>query len=165
MATRRIREFLDGNHVRYVVISHSPAYTASQVAESAHVRGRILAKVVVVVVDHRLALAVVPSTRDVDMSLLQEATGTTDVRIADEAEFAERFEGCNLGAVPPFGNLFGLDTYVDRSLIQPPQIAFNAGTHTDVIVIDTDDYLALARPMLADIGAEPIGTHFYVSQI
>lgn len=165
MATRRIREYLDGNHVRYVVISHSPAYTASQVAESSHIRGKSLAKVVVVVVDGRLALAVVPSTKDVDMTRLQEEAGTSNVRLADETEFAHRFEGCNVGTVPPFGNLFGMDTFLDRSLMEPAHIAFSAGTHTDVIVMDTDDYFPLAKPILVDVSAEPIGSKFYVSQI
>lgn len=165
MATRRIREYLDGNHVRYVVISHSPAYTASQVAESTHIRGKSMAKVVVVVIDGRLALAVVPSTRDVDMMRLQEEAGTANVRLADEAEFARRFEGCNVGTVPPFGNLFGMDTYLDGSLMEPPHIAFNAGTHTEVIVMDTNDYLLLAKPIIANIGAEPLSNKFYIAQI
>lgn len=165
MATRRIREYLDGNHVRYVIISHSPAFTASQVAESTHIRGKSLAKTVVVAIDGHLALAVVPSTKDVDMARLQDQTGTQNVRLADEAEFASRFEGCSLGAAPPFGNLFGMDTYIDRTLIEATHIAFNAGTHTDVVVMDTDDYLHLAKPILADISAEPIETSCYVSQM
>ena len=152
MATRRIREFLDGNHARYVTLNHSPAYTTSQVAESAHVPGRSMAKVVVVVVGGRLAMAVVPVTRDVDLERLREETGKNDVRLADEEEFVQRFEGCKLGTAPPFGSLFGMETYVDRALAASPQIAFNAGTHTDVIVMDFGEYCRLAKPKIVNIG-------------
>lgn len=165
MATRRIREFLDGNHVQYVTISHSPAYTASQVAESIHIPGKSLAKVVVVAADRRLAMVVVPATKDVDMIRLQEEIRSNDVRLADEAEFATRFEGCKLGAVPPFGNLFGVDTYLDRSFLTASHIAFNAGTHTDVIVMDFADYVRLARPRIAPISADPLKSRFYVAQL
>jgi Ala-tRNA(Pro) deacylase len=165
MATRRIREFLDGNHVHYVVISHSTAYTASRVAESVHIPGRNLAKVVVVVMDGRLAMAVVPATKDVDMALLEQASGSLDVRLADEAEFANRFEGCQLGAAPPFGNLFGMDTYVDWSLGQRPSIAFNAGTHADLIAMDFGDYRRLVKPIFAHIEREPVMAGFHVAQL
>ncbi|HEY2586865.1 MAG TPA: YbaK/EbsC family protein [Tepidisphaeraceae bacterium] len=165
MATRRIQEFLDGNKVRYVLISHSPAYTASQVAESVHIPGRSLAKVVVVVVEGRLAMAVVPATCEVDMSRLQVVTGSAGVRLADEAEFAHRFEGCQVGAEPPFGNLFGMETYVEGTLANEPCITFNAGTHTDVIVMDFVDFQRLARPILARIDMAPVDTAFYVDQL
>jgi Ala-tRNA(Pro) deacylase len=164
MATRRIREFLDGNHARYVLISHSPAYTTSQVAESAHVPGECMAKVVMVVVGGRLAMAVVPVTRDVDLELLREATGQNDARLADEDEFVQRLEGCQLGAAPPFGSLFGLDTYVDRALTGSPHIAFNAGTHTDVIVMAFGEYCRLAKPKLVNIGFKASEPPFHVVQ-
>ncbi len=160
MATRRIQEFLDGNHVRYTHLRHSPAFSASEVAESIHVSGRILAKVVIVFIHNRLAMAVVPATRDLDLTLLQRATGILNVRLAAEAEFADRFEGCQLGAMPPFGNLFGIDTFVEPRLIQQSHIAFNAGTHHDVIVMNADDYVRLAQPILAHIDAEPIHERF-----
>src|SRR5438045_4118433 len=106
MATRRIREFLDGNNVRYVMIHHSPAFTASEVAASAHVPGKQLAKAVIVKIDGELAIAVVSATRDVDFELLRLEAQARDVRIAEKSEFAERFEGCQIGTVPPFGDLF-----------------------------------------------------------
>lgn len=160
MSIRRIQEFLDGNHIRYPMIRHSPAYTASEVAQSVHVRGRIFAKVVIVAVGGRLAMAVVPSTRDVDLSRLQNVTGECDLRLGKETEFADRFEGCKLGAAPPFGNLFGVDTYVDQSLLREEYIAFNAGTHTDVIVMGFEDYHRLARAKVAQIAMEPIHERF-----
>lgn len=149
MATRRIREFLDGNYARYVMVRHAPAYDAQRVAEQAHVPGRQVAKVVVVVVDGRLGMAVVPATHDVDLEVLRAQVGAADVHLADEDQFADRFDGCQLGAAPPFGNLFGVDTYVDASLADEPFIAFPAGTHTDVIVMEFNDYRRLVRPYVA----------------
>jgi len=160
MATRRTKEFLDGNHAKYVIITHSPAYTAQEVAASTHIPGRRLAKTVVVKIDGKLAIAVVPAHREVDMSALRAAAGAHYAELADKSEFAERFEGCQLGTMPPFGNLFGLDTYVDRALAHEEAIAFNAGSHTDVIVMNFNDFRRLAHPRLADIStvvAEPAG--------
>lgn len=99
------------------------------------------------------------------MSRLQEEIRSNDVRLADEEEFATRFEGCKLGAVPPFGNLFGVDTYLDRSFLTAPQIAFNAGTHTDVIVMDFTDYVRLVRPKIAPLSVDPIQSRYYVAQL
>lgn len=159
MATRRIREFLDGNHAKYVLISHSTAYTAQEVAESAHIPGKELAKTVVVRLDGRLALAALPATRDVDMGLLRAATGALYVGLAEEPEFADRFEGCQLGAMPPFGNLFGMETVADQRLADEDLIAFNAGSHTDVIAMRFADWRRLVRPILADIST-PAGADF-----
>ena len=156
MATRRIQEFLDGNHVRYAMIRHSPTYTASEAAESVHISGRNLAKVVILVIDKHLAMAVVPATRDVDLTLVQREAGADSVRLANEAEFAHRFEGCQVGTVPPFGNLFGVDTFFDRELVTQQHIAFSAGTHHDVVVMNADDYVRLAQPTIAHISAESI---------
>jgi Ala-tRNA(Pro) deacylase len=160
MATRRIQEFLDGNHVPYAMVCHSPAYSAAEVAKSSHIKGNMLAKVVLVMVSDELAMAVVPATRDVDLGLIQSATGFLDARLATEAEFANRFEGCQLGTVPPFGNLFGMDTYIDPQSVAQRQIAFNAGTHHNVIVMDTDDYLRLVQPTVVHIDADPINQRF-----
>ena len=165
MATRRIREFLDGSNARYVMMSHSPAFTASEVAQSLHLSGKRLAKVVVVNIDGRLAMAVVAATHEVDFDLLRAKAGAVDVRLATELEFADRFNGCQLGAAPPFGNLFGMDAFVDRSLAKEKYIAFNAGTHTDVIVMEFNDYRRLAHPKLVEIGAEHQAGAFHVSQL
>lgn len=155
MAMRRIKEFLDGNKVEYSVISHPPAYTAQEVAASAHIPGRDLAKTVIVQVDGTLAMAVVPASREVDMVLLRKAAGAQRVGLADKSEFATRFEGCKLGTMPPFGNLFGMGTYMDRELAKEEYIAFNAGTHTDVIAMRFNDYRRVAHPKLVHIAAAP----------
>lgn len=151
MATRRTKEFLDGNRVKYVMIAHSPAYSAQEVAASAHVPGKDLAKTVIVKIDGQLAMAVVPADRQVEMSLLREAAGAQYAELADEADFATRFEGCQLGAMPPFGNLFGMETFVDKGLAKEEFIAFNAGSHTDVIAMQFNDFRRLAHPKLAPV--------------
>jgi len=157
MATRRIREFLDGSSVRYVMITHSPAYTAQETAESTHIPGDDLAKTVIVRMDGRLALAVVPADKDVDLELLRRQTDAGDVNLAREADFADRFVGCQLGTVPPFGNLFGIQTFIDPGLLRRQEIAFAAGTHTDVIVMRTADYHRLSRLTPVRIAVEPAG--------
>lgn len=157
MATRRIREFLDGNNVRYVTISHSRAYTAQEVAESTHIPGRIMAKTVIVSIDGQLAMVIVPATRSVDLGAIRLARGTEDVRLADEPEFKDRFLGCQTGTVPPFGNLFGMDTFIDPSLADQVYIAFPAGTHTDAIVMHFNDYLRLVRPVFMEMASDLVG--------
>jgi Ala-tRNA(Pro) deacylase len=178
MATRRLKEFLDGSDVRYVIVQHSAAYTASEVAASVHIPGKGLAKVIVVVLEdghdddddaddgaEHLALAVVPATKDVDFDQLRDAAGARSARIAEEYEFADRFEGCQVGTVPPFGKLFGVETYVDRELLEGSTIAFNAGTHIDVAVMTLADYLRLARPSVGDIAAPPLQLKLYATMM
>jgi Ala-tRNA(Pro) deacylase len=151
MSTRRIREFLDGNQVKYAVISHSPAFTAQEVAASAHIPGRDLAKTVVVNIGGRLALAVVPASRMVDMDQLRTASGAEYTALADESDFARRFEGCQVGTAPPFGVLFGMETYVEKDLAKEEMIAFNAGTHSEVVAMRFADFRRLVHPKLAHI--------------
>lgn len=166
MATRRIDEYLDGNGARYVILHHSPAYTASEVAAAAvHVPGRTFARVLVVMLDDVPALAVVPATRDVDFTLLRDAVGARTARLADEPEFAGRFQGCQRDTVPPFGHLFGMETYVERAMAHEAEVAFNAGAHTDVMIMDFDEYCRLAHPRLATIDASPVDLKFYAAHL
>ena len=165
MAIRRIREFLDGNNISYDVITHSPAYTAQEVAASAHVPGKDMAKVVVVNVDGETALAVVPATREVDLERLSAAAGAESVDIATEREFVHRFEGCQLGAFPPFGNLFGMETYADSALAREEFIAFNAGTHTELIAMKFADWRRVAHPKLASISFAPYQSMQKLAQV
>jgi Ala-tRNA(Pro) deacylase len=162
MATRRILEFLDGNHVSYAVIHHPAATAAQRVAESMHLPGKFLVKTVVVKLDGRLALAVVPAVNDVDLTLLGRASGTNHVELAEKADFVDRFADCQLGAMPPFGNLFGIDAYVDRNIAKLDKIAFNAGTHTDAIAMSFADYRRLAHPRLVKIATEPCDSQHVV---
>ena len=161
MASRRTREFLDGNKIRYTVISHSPAFTTQEVAAAAHVPGHRMAKTVMVDLDGVLAMAVVPSDQQVDMARLRVAADSVHATLAEEAEFSDRFEGCQIGAMPPLGNLFGMETYVDKQLAKEPTIAFNAGSHTEVIAMRFEDFRRLVHPKLAAItmSQEPSGSH------
>jgi Ala-tRNA(Pro) deacylase len=146
MPAKLLKEFLDREHVRYVSVQHSPAYTAQEIAASAHIPGRDMAKTIILKVDGRLAMAVLPASRKIVLADLREATGAQEVKFATEAEFKARFPDCETGAMPPFGNLYGLDVFVAPSLAQESEIAFNAGTHTEVIKMAYQDFERLVHP-------------------
>ncbi len=146
MPIKKLKDHLDGEQIKYVTISHSPAFTAMEVAESAHVPGRALAKTVMVKLDGRMAMAVLPSTRKVDLNLLRESAGAEEAKLATEAEFKSLFPDCETGAMPPFGNLYGMDVYVSPSLAEDDQIAFNAGSHTEVMKLAYKDFERLVKP-------------------
>jgi Ala-tRNA(Pro) deacylase len=146
MPVKLLKEFLDKAKVKYLSISHSPSYTAQEVAASAHITGREFAKSVVVELDGRMALAVLPANRKVVLQDLREVTGSNDVKFASEEQFKERFPGCETGAMPPFGNLFGMEVYVAESLGEYEEIAFNAGSHTEVIRMPYRDFERLVQP-------------------
>lgn len=165
MATQRICEFLDGNHTPYVRVIHSPAYTAQEVAASMHLPGRYMAKTVIVKIDGRLAMVVVPAPKNVDLELLRHEAGTKHIVLADEAEFVDRFRGCQLGTAPPFGNLFGMETFVDHEVAKQDHIVFNAGTHTDAISMRFADYRRLAHPHLLRVAVSSADVRPYFVQI
>jgi Ala-tRNA(Pro) deacylase len=151
MPVRKLKNYLDENKVRYVTIAHSPAYTAQEIAASAHIRGNELAKTVMIVIDGRMAMAVVPATCKVDLDLLKRAVGAGKLELASEEEFKDMFPDCDVGAMPPFGNLYGMEVYADNRLAKDKEIAFNAGNHTELVKMSYDDYRNLATPLMADI--------------
>jgi Ala-tRNA(Pro) deacylase len=120
MAAKKLKEFLDREKVKYVGLVHSPAYTAQEVAASAHIRGQELAKTVIVELDGKMAMAVLPANRKIVLQDLREVTGSDQVKFASEEEFRERFPECETGAMPPFGNLYGMEVYV----VQPRVVSF-----------------------------------------
>lgn len=148
MLIKRLKDYLDENGVKYVVQSHSPAYTAHEVAHLVHVPGRELAKTVIVKIHNSIAMAVLPASYHVDFTLLMAALETKDMYLAPEEEFADRFPDCDLGAMPPFGNLYGMKVFVARSLSEDEKITFNAGTHTDVVTMKYKDFERLVNPTL-----------------
>ena len=150
MPVERLKKVLDEKSVKYVSMSHSPAYTAQEIAASAHISGAALAKTVVVKIDGKLALVVLPATMMVDLDQLEVVTGADKVELAEESEFERLFPECELGAMPPFGDLFGMKTWVDRSLSEQDEIVFNAGSHTEVIRLAYGDYERLAQPELVE---------------
>lgn len=146
MPVKKLKEFLDQNHVKYVTIAHSMAYTAQEVAASAHVSGRALAKVVIVEIDGKMAMAVLPANRKVVLQDLREITGSDQVKFVAEDRFKDRFPDCEIGAMPPFGNLYGMNVYVADSLADNDEIAFNAGSHEEVIRLAYHDFERLVKP-------------------
>lgn len=146
MPVKTLKQFLDANRVKYVSIIHSAAYTAQEVAQSLHLPGRALAKVVIIELDGKMAMAVLPANRKVVVQDVRDVTGCTDVKFASEAEFKNRFPDCEVGAMPPFGNLYGMDVYVSEELARNQEIAFNAGSHVEVIRIAYADFARLVQP-------------------
>jgi len=146
MPVKKLREFLDQNGIKYVTISHSPAFTAQEVAASTHITGRDFAKTVILKIDDKMAMAVLPANRKVVIQELREITGAAHVKFASEEEFKQQFPDCETGAMPPFGNLYGMEVYVAESLAQEEEIAFNAGSHTEVIKLAYRDFERLAQP-------------------
>ena len=148
MQNSSLREYLDKNNVKYVLISHSPAFTAQGIAALAHVPGKELAKTVMVKLDGDLAMAVVPASFHVDLNLLKSATDSRTVELASEESFKDRFPECETGAMPPFGNLYGLEVFADQSLTRDKEIAFNACSHRELIRMSWDDFNRLAQPQV-----------------
>jgi len=153
MPVQKLKEFLDGNQVKYVTISHSKAYTAQEVAARAHVKGVELAKTVVVKIDGKMAMAVLPASFRMDFNLLREAAGGARVELAGEAEFRDRFPGCETGAMPPFGNLYGMEVFVAARLAQDEEIAFSAGTHTELVKLAYADFERLVKPTVIQLSS------------
>jgi len=151
MPVQRLKEFLDREEVKYVSISHSPAYTAQEIAASAHVPGKELAKTVIVKLDGRMAMAVLPASLKIDFAKLKQASGAAEVELASEREFRDMFPGCEVGAMPPFGNLYDVDVYVSPQLAEDEEIAFNAGSHTELVKLAYRDFERLVQPKLAEI--------------
>ncbi|MCL6567178.1 MAG: YbaK/EbsC family protein [Acidobacteriia bacterium] len=144
----RLKELLDKNKVRYTTMTHSPAYTAQAAAATLHVPGKELAKTVVVKAGEEMVLAVLPASYHVNLKKLGEILGKP-VRLATEDEFAGLFPDCELGAMPPFGVLYGLPVVADKVLAEDEEIVFNAGTHRDAIRMRFEDFEKLAKPQLA----------------
>jgi Ala-tRNA(Pro) deacylase len=153
MIPAKLIEFLDREKTPYVVITHSPAYTAQCIAGLAHIPGSELAKVVMVKVNGELAMAVLPAMYRADLQLLKNAAGAENVILAGEEDFYPRFPECETGAMPPFGNLYGMTTYADESLGQHMEIAFNAGTHRELLRIGWHDFVRLAQPKVLRFAA------------
>jgi Ala-tRNA(Pro) deacylase len=146
MPVNTLKRFLDEHEVRYVTVRHSPAFTAQEVAASAHISGYEMAKTVMIKVDGKVAMAVLPAPLHVDLRHLRDLTGAGSVELATESEFKSLFPECELGAMPPFGGLYGMETYVAQRLAEDEYIAFNAGTHTELIRMRFRDFEKLAEP-------------------
>ena len=146
MPLKKLRDFLDSKNIKYVTINHSRAYTANEIAATAHIPGKELAKTVMVKIDGKMTMTVLPAYCKINFELLQEAAGASNVELSSEQEFQDMFPGCEIGAMPPFGNLYGMEVLVDKSLCEDEEIAFNAGSHTELIRLSYKDFEGLVKP-------------------
>ena len=146
MPSKTLKDFLDNNEIKYVSIMHSLAFTAVDIAKSAHIPSREMAKTVIIKTSGELAMAVVPANYKVNLNLLQQALESDKIELATEQEFTSRFPDCEVGAMPPFGNLYDMDVYVAESLTEDARIAFNAGSHSEIIQMDYEDFERMVKP-------------------
>lgn len=146
MPEKKLKDFLSRKRVKYISIYHSPLYTAQEIAALTHIPGKELAKTVIVKLDGKMAMAVLPASYRVDLELLREASGVRKVQLASEEEFQNCFPGCEMGAMPPFGNLYGMEVYAAQSLAEDETISFNAGTHFELIRMGYKDFERLVHP-------------------
>jgi len=149
MPIQRLKEFLDNHNIKYVTIIHSRAFLAQEIASLAHVKREEFAKTVIVRIDGKLVMAVLPASYHVDLSLLKTASNGKKIGLASETDFRDKFPGCEVGAMPPFGPLYDMPVFVDESLTKERKIAFNAGTHHESIRLSYDDFERLVQPKVA----------------
>jgi Ala-tRNA(Pro) deacylase len=146
MPSKKLKTFLDENKVKYISVQHSSAYTAQEIAAIAHIPGKDLAKTVIIKINGKMAMAVLPASYKVSFDNLKETLGVTEARLAYEQEFIDKFPDCEVGAMPPFGNIYGIEVYVAESLAEEEEIAFNACSHTELIKMKYSDFEKLVRP-------------------
>lgn len=159
MPCPKLKDFLDRNEIKYELIHHPTTYTAQLTAVSSHLRPEELAKVVMVNRDGKLAMVVVSASRRVDITALHTTSAASSLRLASELEFKQRFPDCDAGAMPPFGNLYGMDVFADQSLAQDKEIAFNAGSHRELVRMSFADFRDLVKPALIPLAAGRVGAH------
>ena len=146
MPIKRLKEHLNKENVRYVTIQHSKAYTAHEIAASAHIPHKELAKTVMLNINGEMAMMVIPASSRVDLERFKEVVGSGNVELASEGDFKDKFPDCEVGAMPPFGNLYGMKVFVSQALREDDEIAFNAGSHTELIRLAYQDFERLVRP-------------------
>ena len=150
MPAQKVAQYLDSQKVKYVLIKHSPAFTAQEIAASAHIPGKELAKTVMVKLDGDMAMAVLPASYRVDFKGLKKLTGAKKVELASENEFQRLFPQCEIGAMPPFGNLYEMKVFVANPLPEDDEIAFNAGSHAELMKLHYADFAKLVEPEVGD---------------
>jgi len=148
MPINRLKEYLDDHQIEYITISHSRAFTAQTIAAKAHIPGKELAKSVIIMMDGKMVMAVLPGSYRIDFRQLKIALGADKVDLAQEFEFKNKFPDCEVGAMPPFGNLYGIDVFVAKSLAEEKEITFNACTHSLLIKMKYEDFDKLVKPKI-----------------
>ncbi|MBT5167026.1 MAG: YbaK/EbsC family protein [Opitutales bacterium] len=152
MATTKLKNYLNRNEVEYRLIPHPRAFTAQEIAANSHITGHEIAKTVIVKIDGALAMAVLPASEVIDLEQFAALLGATLVELAYESEFERFFNDCEVGAMPPFGNLFGMKVFVDSELALDEQIAFSAGNHAELIQLNYTDFEELVQPIMLEFG-------------
>lgn len=150
-----LKQYLGKEGVAFTVTEHPARYTAQELAQIEHVSGRLIAKVVMVVADGKPVMVVVPGVAKVNLPAVRKMLAAEEVRLALEDEFAHLFPDCEVGAMPPFGNLYGVPVHVDTALASDPVILFNAGSHRRTITMTYADYAGLVRPAVGAFAKEP----------
>jgi len=148
MPSKKLKAVLDEHNIKYITIKHSNAYTAQEIASKVHISGKEVAKTVMIKIDGKMAMAVLPASYQIDFKMLEQVFGTSKISLATEEEFKYMFPDCEVGAMPPFGNLYDLEVYVAETLAEDKAIAFNAGTHTEMIQMQYEDFERLVQPRL-----------------
>lgn len=147
----QVENYLKSQGIQYQEAHHPLAYTAQDVAASEHVSGRLVAKVVMAMSDRKLYMLILPASFKVDLEKARKELGLPNLCLASERDFERLFPGCEVGAMPPFGNLYGLPVYVDPRLAEDPEIIFQAGTHTETIKMRYSDFERLVHPQVRDL--------------
>lgn len=150
---RRLKEHLDAEKVKYHVLKHHECYTAPEIAHELHVPGRELAKVVIVKADDRMVMAVLPANLHIGLEKFAGVAGARQAVLASEEEFGSAFPDCELGAMPPFGNLYGIEVFVDQSLTADEEIVFEAGSHHEAIKLAYEDFARLVDPTVGEFSS------------
>jgi len=155
---QRLEDYLRENEIPYQSQHHARAITAQEVAATEHIPGKMFAKTVMVTAGTEQAIMLVlPAPYHVNPEKAAAALGTGEVLLADEERFAELFFDCDVGAMPPFGNLYDVPVYVDKTLAEDETIVFTAGTHTDTMSVSYADFERLVEPTLAEFADAPSG--------
>ena len=142
----KLKNYLDTNHVKYMTITHSKAYTAQEIAAAVHIPGKEMAKAVIMKLDGMYTMAVLPASYKIDFALLAKAAGASKAELATEKEFENMFPECEVGAMPIFGNIYDIPVYVAESLADDEEVVFNAGSHTQAVKLAYTDFQKLAKP-------------------
>ncbi|MBS0290456.1 MAG: YbaK/EbsC family protein [Proteobacteria bacterium] len=146
MPVKKLNEYLNQNKINFTTIAHPLAYAAREISHVCHIPEVELAKTVIVFASNKLIMVVIPSSKAIDFKSLRESLHENDVTLASEQDFLKKFPDCELGAMPPFGNLYNMEVYVEKNLAKNKEIAFNAGTHTEVIKLAYQDFERLVHP-------------------
>lgn len=156
MPLNRLTQYLEENNAKYAVLTHPKTYTASETAESTRIPGKKMAKAVIAQVDGDMKMIVLPATHEVDFNRIRDVLQAEEVRLADEDEFRDLFPDCEVGAMPPFGNLYDIDTLVDESLSDGEEIVFNAGSHREAVRMSYKDFEKLVNPQVLSSGVRKV---------